>query len=77
MPHWRCVALIFPHAIAVVSNTRSWRNAGFSYVFFVAERGCRPDALFVSIIQFSPEIDYLNSTRGSPPLPALICNVNL
>jgi hypothetical protein len=30
MPHWRCVALIFPHAIAVVSNTRSWRNAGFS-----------------------------------------------
>jgi hypothetical protein len=28
--HEACVVSIFPHASAIVSNTRSWRNAGFS-----------------------------------------------
>jgi hypothetical protein len=35
VPKWHCPStrLTLPQASAIVSNTRSWRNAGFRYGF--------------------------------------------
>jgi hypothetical protein len=37
--HEACVALILPHDKAMVSNTRSCRNAGFWYGLFLFSLG--------------------------------------